>query len=100
MTQTSDRPADEQVHEVDLAITGMTCASCSARIEKKLGRLDGVDAVVNLATEKATVRFAEPVTVEQLLSTVRATGYGAEVVTAAPPPEPDHTDHLDHRVAL
>ena len=45
----------------------MTCASCSARIEKKLGKLDGVDAVVNLATEKATVRFAEPVTVEQLL---------------------------------
>jgi Cu+-exporting ATPase len=99
MTQTTDRPAAEQVHEVDLAITGMTCASCSARIEKKLGRLDGVDAVVNLATEKATVRFAEPVTVEQLLSTVRATGYGAEVVTAAPPAEPDHTDHLDHRVA-
>ena len=70
------------MHEVDLAITGMTCASCSARIEKKLGRLDGVDAVVNLATEKATVRYAEPVTVEELLSTVRATGYGAEVVGA------------------
>ena len=99
MTQTTDRPAPEQVHEVDLAITGMTCASCSARIEKKLGKLDGVDAVVNLATEKATVRFAEPVTVEQLLSTVRATGYGAEVVEVTPPTEPDTTDHLDHRVA-
>ena len=80
MTQTTDRPAQHEVHEVDLAITGMTCASCSARIEKKLGKLDGVDAVVNLATEKATVRYAEPVTVEELLSTVRATGYGAEVV--------------------
>ncbi|MFQ6170814.1 heavy metal translocating P-type ATPase [Oryzobacter sp. R7] len=78
MTQTTDRPTAE-VHEVDLAITGMTCASCSARIEKKLGRLEGVDAVVNLATEKATVRYADPVTVEDLLSTVRATGYGAEV---------------------
>lgn len=100
MTQTTDRPAPEQVHEVDLAITGMTCASCSARIEKKLGRLDGVDAVVNLATEKATVRYAEPVTVEQLLSTVRATGYGAEVVGVAPEPEPEeHDDHLSHRVA-
>ena len=100
MTQTTDRPAPEQVHEVDLAITGMTCASCSARIEKKLGRLDGVDAVVNLATEKATVRFAEPVTVEQLLRTVRATGYGAEVVEVAPPPQPDHHEsHLDHQVA-
>ena len=83
MTQTTDRTAPEEVHEVDLAITGMTCASCSARIEKKLGKLDGVDAVVNLATEKATVRFAGPVTVEQLLSTVRATGYGAEVIGGA-----------------
>ena len=83
MTQTTDRPAPEEVHEVDLAITGMTCASCSARIEKKLGKLDGVDAVVNLATEKATVRFAGPVTVDQLLSTVRATGYGAEVIGGA-----------------
>ncbi len=86
MTQTTDRPAAEEVHEVDLAITGMTCASCSARIEKKLGKLDGVDAVVNLATEKATVRFAGPVTVEQLLSTVRATGYGAEVIGGEPDP--------------
>ncbi len=83
MTQTTDRPVPDEMHEVDLAITGMTCASCSARIEKKLGKLDGVDAVVNLATEKATVRFAEPVTVEQLLSTVRATGYGAEVIGGA-----------------
>ncbi len=82
MTQTTDRTPHDTgaVHEVDLAITGMTCASCSARIEKKLSRLEGVDAVVNLATEKARVRYAEPVSVEDLLSTVRATGYGAEVV--------------------
>ena len=79
MTQTTDRARDD-VSEVDLAITGMTCASCSARIEKKLGRLDGVDAVVNLATEKATVRYAGAVTVQDLLATVRATGYGAEVI--------------------
>ena len=113
MTQTTDRP-HEDVHEVDLAITGMTCASCSARIEKKLGKLQGVDAVVNLATEKATVRFAEPVTVEQLLSTVRATGYGAEVVGGVPARpsrdqlvgsgtdgehHSDHENHLDHQVA-
>ena len=79
MTQTTDRQTDD-VHEVDLAITGMTCASCSARIEKKLGKLDGVDAVVNLATEKATVRYSGAVTVEELLQTVRRTGYGAEVI--------------------
>ncbi len=83
MTQTADRPAEE-AHEVDLAITGMTCASCSARIEKKLGKLDGVDAVVNLATEKATVRWSGPITVEELLATVRRTGYGAELVGPAP----------------
>ena len=114
MTQTTDRPRSDEVHEVDLAITGMTCASCSARIEKKLGRLDGVDAVVNLATEKATVRFAEPVTVDDLLTTVRATGYGAAVVgaQAAPPASStdedrghgtqhgsEHASHLDHQVA-
>ncbi|WP_377638970.1 heavy metal translocating P-type ATPase [Oryzobacter terrae] len=86
MTQTTDRPTPDEVHEVDLAITGMTCASCSARIENKLGKLEGVDAVVNLATEKATVRYADPVTVEDLLSTVRSTGYGAEVAGRGGPP--------------
>jgi Cu+-exporting ATPase len=79
MTQTTDRPTGE-VHEVDLAISGMTCASCSARIERKLGKLDGVEAVVNLATEKATVRYSGAVTVQDLLETVRRTGYGAEVI--------------------
>ena len=113
MTQTTDRPQHDEVHEVDLAITGMTCASCSARIEKKLGKLDGVDAVVNLATEKATVRYAGAVTVEDLLKTVHATGYGAEVVrTTAPRPSSDLSvdsgmhehaandmDQMDHAVA-
>ena len=93
MTQTTDRPVPDEVNEVDLAITGMTCAFCSARIEKKLGRLEGVDAVVNLATEKATVRYADPVTVEDLLSTVRSTGYGAEVAG------PD-LGHVGRRLAL
>src|SRR4051795_11964859 len=106
MTQTTDRTAPDQVHEVDLVIIGMTCASCSARIEKKLGRLDGVDAVVNLANEKATVRYAAPVTVDQLLSTVRATGYGAEVAPVTRPHhDADHSEshahhpegHLDHQ---
>jgi len=96
MTQTTDRLGTDRVHEVDLAITGMTCASCSARIEKKLGRLDGVAAVVNLATEKATVRYTEPVTVDDLLGTVRATGYGAEVV-AVVAERPG--SGLDHQVA-
>src|SRR5690606_18175004 len=70
----------EATHEVDLAISGMTCASCSARVEKKLNRLDGVEASVNLATEKAKVRFAGPVTVEEIMAAVETTGYGATVI--------------------
>ena len=46
-----------QTHEVDLAVTGMTCASCAHRIERKLNKLDGVEASVNYATEKAHVVF-------------------------------------------
>jgi len=69
-------------HEVDLAITGMTCASCSARVERKLGKLDVVEASVNLATERAHVRYAAPLALEDILATVRATGYGASVIAA------------------
>ncbi|MCX5387895.1 cation-translocating P-type ATPase [Streptomyces sp. NBC_00083] len=63
---------------VELAIGGMTCASCAARIEKKLNRMDGVEATVNYATEKAKVTFTEDVSVAQLIATVEATGYTAE----------------------
>ncbi|MGO1167194.1 MAG: heavy metal translocating P-type ATPase, partial [Janibacter sp.] len=65
---------------VDLAITGMTCASCSARIERNLGKIDGVDAAVNLATEKASVSHPESVDVDELIRTVEASGYGASVI--------------------
>ncbi|MFC0029186.1 heavy metal translocating P-type ATPase [Micromonospora chaiyaphumensis] len=67
---------------IELAIGGMTCASCAARIEKKLNRMDGVEATVNYATEKATVRFAEEVSPADLIATVEKTGYTAVV----PPP--------------
>ncbi|MEV0781369.1 heavy metal translocating P-type ATPase, partial [Streptomyces sp. NPDC050428] len=63
---------------------GMTCASCAARIEKKLNRMDGVEATVNYATEKARVSYqGEAVSVGDLIATVEATGY-----TAAEPPPP------------
>lgn len=65
--------------EVDLAITGMTCASCANRIERKLNKLDGVSASVNYATERASVTYAAPVTPEELVATVEAAGYGAQV---------------------
>jgi Cu+-exporting ATPase len=69
---------------VELAIGGMTCASCAARIEKKLNRMDGVEATVNYATEKAKVTFAESTAVADLIATVEATGYTA--AEPAPPP--------------
>nr|WP_109472612.1 heavy metal translocating P-type ATPase [Ornithinimicrobium cavernae] len=66
----------------------MTCASCSARIERKLNKLEGVEAAVNLATEKARVQYAAPLTVADIVKTVQSAGYGAaplgSVPTAAP----------------
>ncbi|EKX67129.1 heavy metal translocating P-type ATPase [Streptomyces ipomoeae] len=69
--------------EVELAIGGMTCASCAARIEKKLNRMDGVEATVNYATEKAKVTVTGEVSVTDLIETVEKTGYTAAV--PAPP---------------
>ncbi|WP_457159711.1 heavy metal translocating P-type ATPase [Modestobacter sp. SYSU DS0875] len=77
-------PSDESaLDEVRLDITGMTCASCANRIERKLNKLDGVQASVNYATEAATVRY-DPARVDtdRLLDTVSAAGYSA----ALPPP--------------
>ncbi|WP_329498581.1 heavy metal translocating P-type ATPase [Kitasatospora herbaricolor] len=69
---------------VELSIGGMTCASCAARIEKKLNRMDGVEAVVNFATERARIDFGPGVSVADLVATVERTGYTAEL--PAPPP--------------
>ncbi|MFE6036592.1 heavy metal translocating P-type ATPase [Streptomyces sp. NPDC056452] len=69
--------------QVELAISGMTCASCAARIEKKLNRMDGVEATVNYATEKAKVTYGDDISVEDLIATVEATGYSAQ--EPAPP---------------
>ena len=66
---------------VELAISGMTCASCAARVEKKLNKLDGVTATVNFATETARVGFPAAVSVNDLISVVEQAGY-----TAAVPP--------------
>src|SRR3989442_835855 len=63
--------------EVELLIGGMTCASCAARVEKKLNRMDGVTATVNYATEKAKVTYPEGITTEDLVATVAPTGYSA-----------------------
>ncbi|MEU0289979.1 heavy metal translocating P-type ATPase [Streptomyces sp. NPDC006147] len=80
--------------EVELSIGGMTCASCAARIERKLNRMEGVTATVNYATEKARVSYDDGVTVPDLIATVEATGYTAR--EPAPPEEPpaDGPDEL------
>jgi P-type Cu+ transporter len=81
MTSTVD-----PTRQVELAIEGMTCASCASRIERKLNKLDGVTATVNYATEKARVSFPESVAPRDLLSTVEAAGYRARL------PEPGTPD--------
>jgi Cu+-exporting ATPase len=67
------------VSDLELDITGMTCAACANRIERKLNKLDGVVATVNYATEKAKVTFPESVDTDLLLTTVAQAGYGATV---------------------
>ncbi|MEV6851274.1 heavy metal translocating P-type ATPase [Actinoplanes sp. NPDC051411] len=89
--------------ELELAITGMTCAACAARVQKQLGRLDGVSASVNLATEKATVRLDAAVPVEALIAQVEKAGYGATVVepeAPAPTGDADRVRELWRRLVV
>ncbi|MGI8458282.1 MAG: heavy metal translocating P-type ATPase [Propionibacteriaceae bacterium] len=79
-------PAPQGTVGVRLEITGMTCASCAMRIEKKLNKLDGVIATVNYATETAAVQAPIGLATAELISTVEAAGYLATV--PAPPVEP------------
>jgi len=98
--------ASSVTEHVELPITGMTCASCANRIERKLNKLDGVSATVNYATEKARVDF-DPVAVaaEQLVAAVEAAGYGAVLPVAedaarGEEPEADETAPLRRRLVL
>ncbi|MFC8378167.1 heavy metal translocating P-type ATPase [Streptomyces albidoflavus] len=83
-----ERPAASATTEVELSVGGMTCASCAARVEKKLNRMPGVTATVNYATEKAKVAYepGEELGVADLIATVVRTGYTAEEIR---PPEPE-----------
>jgi Cu+-exporting ATPase len=74
-----------ETRTAELVISGMTCASCAARIEKKLNKLDGVSAAVNYATETAQVSFPGSVTAGELISVVEQAGYSATL--PAPPEE-------------
>ncbi|MGM7699600.1 heavy metal translocating P-type ATPase [Microbacterium sp. A84] len=70
-------PGNQRVVELD--IQGMTCASCVSRVERKLGKIEGVEALVNLPLESARITVSEDVTDEQLISTVESAGYQAKV---------------------
>ncbi|MFI6951090.1 heavy metal translocating P-type ATPase [Streptomyces sp. NPDC050422] len=80
-------PAAES-SQAELTIGGMTCASCAARVEKKLNRMDGVTATVNYATEKARVIFGPDTGLADLIATVEKTGYTAEPVPRPAPTPP------------
>lgn len=82
---TTSQESSGQLRTVNLSIGGMTCASCVARVEKKLNKLDGVSASVNLATESARITAPSAVSVDDLLATVARAGYtGALLDTASP----------------
>lgn len=92
--------------QVELALTGMTCASCANRIERKLNKLDGVSATVNYATEKAKVTYDAGVTTDDLVAAVEAAGYGASLPTppaadgGAPAGEVDPVAPLRQRLVI
>jgi Cu+-exporting ATPase len=81
-TVPSDRanPARAASDKVELSLSGMTCASCAARIEKRLNKLEGVEASVNYALERASVTFASTVSTSELLEAVESIGYRANIV--------------------
>jgi P-type Cu+ transporter len=85
MSSMSTESAEPRTAE--FAVSGMTCASCVARVEKVLGRVPGVDSVaVNLATEKATVRTSRAVSDDQLVAAIVKAGYEAALVAPEAPP--------------
>ena len=99
MTSETDTPSPLDLRTVDLEIQGMTCASCVNRVERKLGKLPGVSAVVNLPLESAKVQVPAEVTDDQLIETVKAAGYSANLKAPLHPeprsPEntPEHPGH-------
>ena len=97
-TSVSTRPDARE--SIVLDVTGMTCASCAARVEKKLGKVDGVSASVNYATNKALVLAPVGMAVEDLIKTVEAAGYGASVPVPDAPPPPDAALLLRRRVTI
>jgi Cu+-exporting ATPase len=91
-------PGTHDAQELRLELEGMTCASCAARVERKLNELDGVEATVNLATEQATVRCEPSVTVDALVRAVESAGYRAH--PSAPRRDDPGGHHHDEPLTL
>jgi Cu+-exporting ATPase len=89
-----------ETKEVRLDLEGMTCASCAARIERKLNKLDDVEATVNFATEQATVRCDLGMPVERLVAVVEAAGYRAHQAQPAHAAQDDEGVHHHHEEQL
>ena len=87
------------VRTIDLTVEGMTCASCVARVEKKLSKLDGVSASVNLATESARVTAPVAVSDDDLLAAVARAGYTARLKSGLAPAAPAATSTSSIREA-
>jgi P-type Cu+ transporter len=88
------------VRRVELAIGGMTCASCAARVQKKLNKLDGVTATVNFATETASVAFPATVNADELISVVEQAGYTAAMPEPGPEEPPGDQDEARQAASL
>src|SRR4051812_2609092 len=109
-TVTTATATTEKDRTLRLDLEGMTCASCAARIEKNLNRVEGVHATVNFATEQATVSCPDEIPLETLVATVEAAGYHArparEAHEARGHDEHAHRDEgeplrvLTHRLAV
>jgi Cu+-exporting ATPase len=84
----------EPGQSVELIIGGMTCASCAARVEKKLNRMEGVTATVNYSTEKAKVTYPDGISTDDLVATVEKTGYTAALPTPAVEQSAEAPDEL------
>ncbi|MCO1338918.1 copper-translocating P-type ATPase [Kocuria polaris] len=90
-THHSHSQAETETRTVDLNVEGMTCASCVGRVERKLGKLDGVEASVNLPLESANVKVPSHVSDEELIAAVESAGYRASIK------QPEHGGHAGHQ---
>ncbi len=93
-------PDAPQVRRVELAVSGMTCAACAARVENRLNKIDGVRASVNYATRVATVDAPQPLADDDLCEVVRRAGYEAEPRSRDTDDRPDPDDAVARSLML